>query len=107
VRQQLQPFARQGVDLGGGKAVADRLQTLRLGTAENAIVERFESDAFLRELALGVFRAVQAQLGNPGIYTLRYIRSVPSTVTSHDGLTISATLCAIIPPAPVGQVLPL
>src|SRR6266849_4093881 len=63
VRQQPQPFAQQGVDLGSGEPVADRLQTLRLGAAENAVVERLEGDTLLRELALGVFVAVQAKLG--------------------------------------------
>src|SRR5258705_12069565 len=54
MRQQPQPFAQQGIDPGGGEAVADRLQTLGLGAAENAIVERFESNAFLRKLAVGI-----------------------------------------------------
>src|SRR5262245_60185794 len=63
MRQQPQPFAQQSVDLGGTETITDRLQTLRIGAAENAIVERFESDTFLRELALGVLMAVQAQLG--------------------------------------------
>jgi hypothetical protein len=63
VRQQPQPFAQQGVDLGGGKTVADRLETFGIGALQDAVVERFESDTFLRELALGMFMAVQAQLG--------------------------------------------
>ena len=61
--QQAQPFAQQAVDLLGREAVADLLQACRIGTAQNAIVERLEGDAFAGELALGVFVTVEAQLG--------------------------------------------
>jgi hypothetical protein len=63
MRQEPQPFAQQRVDLAGRKALADRLQPLGIGASEDAVVEGFEGDALLPELALGVFVAVQAQLG--------------------------------------------
>ena len=61
--KQPQPFAQQGVDLGSRKVIADGLQTLRIGAAQDAVVERLKGDAFARELALGIFVAVQAELG--------------------------------------------
>jgi hypothetical protein len=39
---------------------------LRIGTAEDAIVESLDVDPTLSELVLGVFVAVQAQLGLKG-----------------------------------------
>src|SRR3984893_16607776 len=63
MRQQAQPLAQKAVDLLRREAVTDFLQLRGSGTAEHAIVERLEGDAFLRELALGVFMAVQAELG--------------------------------------------
>jgi hypothetical protein len=39
------------------------LQALGRGATQDTIVERLERDAFARELALGVFVAVEAQLG--------------------------------------------
>jgi hypothetical protein len=38
-------------------------QLVEFGTAEDAVVERLIGDRLLRELTLGVFMAVQAQLG--------------------------------------------
>ena len=63
VRQKPQPFAQQCVDLGGREALADLLQALGIGAVQDAIVERLKSDALPGELALGVFVAVQAELG--------------------------------------------
>src|SRR5258708_31502938 len=63
MREQTQPLAQKAVDLLRRQAIADLLHPLRLGAAEDAIVERLESDAFLGELPLGVFVAVQAELG--------------------------------------------
>ena len=63
MRQLAQPLAQKAVDPLRREAVTDLLQSRRSGTAEQAIVERLEGDAFLRELALGVFMAVQAELG--------------------------------------------
>src|SRR6476620_1983655 len=45
------------------KTIADLLQAFGGGTAQDTIVECFERDLFLRQLALGIFMAVQAQLG--------------------------------------------
>src|SRR5215471_15626394 len=42
MRQQPQPFAQQGIDLGGGKPVANRLQALGVGTPQDAVVEGLE-----------------------------------------------------------------
>ena len=61
--QEPQPFAQQCIDLGGGKPVANRLQALGVGTPPDAVVEGLEGDAFLGELTLGVFVAVEAELG--------------------------------------------
>src|SRR5215469_2128171 len=61
--QEPQPFAQQCIDLGGGKPVANRLQALGVGTPQDAVVEGLEGDAFLCELTLGVFVAVEAELG--------------------------------------------
>ena len=43
--QQAQPFAQQAIDLRGREAIADLLQACRIGTAQNAVIERFEGDA--------------------------------------------------------------
>lgn len=61
--QQAQPLAQKAVDLLRREAVADPLQSRGRRTAEHAIVERFEGDAFLNELLLSVFMAVQVELG--------------------------------------------
>ena len=42
--QTCQPLAQQGVDLGGGQTVAELLQSLGVGTAQNAVVQGFESN---------------------------------------------------------------
>src|SRR5260370_7831278 len=63
MREQTQPLAQKAIDLLRAKAVADPLQTQGVGAAQNAIVERLEGDDFPRELPLGVFVAVQAELG--------------------------------------------
>src|SRR6267378_1895912 len=63
MREQTQPLAQKAIDLLRAKAIADPLQTQGVGAAQNAIVERLEGDAFPRELPLGVFVAVQAELG--------------------------------------------
>ena len=63
MRQPGQPLARQGVNALGRNLPADRLQPLRVVTAEDAVVERLEADALLRQLALDVFMAVDAELG--------------------------------------------
>ena len=66
MRQSRQPLAQQRVDLGGRQSVAELLQTLGVGTAQNAVVEGLEGDAFLGQLPLDVFVAVDAQLGVVG-----------------------------------------
>src|SRR6201993_2277528 len=63
MRQEPQPFAQQCIDLGCGKPVANRLQALGVGTPQDAVVEGLEGNAFLCELTLGVFMAVEAELG--------------------------------------------
>ena len=44
--QEPQPFAQQGIDLGGGKPVANRLQALGVGTPQDAVVEASKAIAF-------------------------------------------------------------
>src|SRR6202035_1613318 len=63
VREQAQPFAQKAVDLLRREAVADLLQPRGGGTTKHAIVQRLEGDAFLHELALSVFMAVEVELG--------------------------------------------
>ena len=63
VWEQAQPLAQKAVDLLRREAVADLLQSHGGRTAEHAVVERLEFDAFLRQLPLGVLVAVQAELG--------------------------------------------
>ena len=66
VRQPRQPLARQGVNARGRELAADRLQPLRVGAAEQAVVERLEADALPLQLALDVLVPVEAQLGVVG-----------------------------------------
>src|SRR5713101_535501 len=66
VRQLRQPLTQQGVDFGRRQAVADLLQTLGGSARKDAVVKRFESDAFLGQLPLHVFVTVDAQLGVVG-----------------------------------------
>jgi len=63
VRKQTQPLAQQAVDLFRREAVADILQLFWFGATEHAVVERLELNAFLCELAFGVFVAVETELG--------------------------------------------
>ena len=39
------------------------LQLLGIGAAQDAVVERFEDDPFARQLPLGIFVPVDAELG--------------------------------------------
>jgi hypothetical protein len=66
VRQASQPFAEEGVDLGGGQTVSQALGGGQIRTTEQAVVQRFEGDAPLGELALQVFVAVETQFGRIG-----------------------------------------
>ena len=66
MRQPRQPLARQGVDARGRELAADRLQPLRVGAAEQAVVECLEGDALPPQLALDVLVPVEAQLGVVG-----------------------------------------
>src|SRR5271167_4809610 len=52
VRQLGQPLAQQRIDLRRRQAVANLLQTLGIGTGENAVVQRLKGDAFLGQLSL-------------------------------------------------------
>jgi hypothetical protein len=45
------------------EVVADLLEALGIGAAQNAIVERLEGDVFASQLPLGVFVAIDAKLG--------------------------------------------
>ena len=61
--EKAQPLAQQAVDLLGRQAVADLLKPLGIGAAEHTIVEGLIGDALPLQLTLGVFMAVEAQLG--------------------------------------------
>src|SRR5262245_38478807 len=50
MRQALRPFLPEGADRRGRQAGGDFLKPLRAGAAGNAIVERFEGNAFLGQL---------------------------------------------------------
>ena len=60
MRQPLGPLLPEGLDLGGRQAIADLLKPLGIGATANAVVERFEGDAFLGQLTLDVFVPVEA-----------------------------------------------
>ena len=63
MRQTCQPLAQQRIDLGRRQAVAKLLQALGVGAGKDAVVQGLEGDAFLGQLPLDVFVAVDAQLG--------------------------------------------
>jgi hypothetical protein len=63
MRQARQPLAQQAVDLGVIQAVADLLQGGRLVAPAHPVVEGLEGDAAFGQLALGVFVAVETELG--------------------------------------------
>lgn len=63
MRQPRQPLARQGVDLGGAELTADLCQPLGILATQDAVVERFEGNALLGQLALDALVAVNANLG--------------------------------------------
>jgi hypothetical protein len=64
--EEAQPLAQQTVDLVRRQAVANLLKPLRVGAAKHTIVEGLIGDALPLQLVLGVFIAVQAQLGAIG-----------------------------------------
>ena len=57
MRQPRQPLARQGLDLGGAELAAELCQPLGILAAQDAVVERFEGDALLGQLALEMARS--------------------------------------------------
>ena len=63
VRQPSQPFAQQLVDLLRRQPVGQPLHRLGVRAAQDAVVERLERDAPLRQLPLQILVPVDAQLG--------------------------------------------
>jgi hypothetical protein len=63
VREDAQLFAEEGVDLGGIQAVADPLSSLEIGAGQESVIESFEGDLALGQLALEIFMAIEAELG--------------------------------------------
>src|SRR5262249_59533941 len=63
MRQTLGPLLPEGPDLGRRERCTDFLQPLGIGAPANAVVQRLEGNAFLGQLSLDVFVAVEAQLG--------------------------------------------
>ena len=55
MRQTLQPFAKQPVDLRFVESLTNLLQCLRIFTAQNPVIQRFIFDATFVELPLRVF----------------------------------------------------
>src|SRR5438067_5515351 len=52
--------------VGQQQLVTDRLQPFGVGTGDEAVVQPLELDSFLTQLLLGIFVAVQTQLGVVG-----------------------------------------
>jgi len=63
MRQAAEPLAQELIDLGGRQAIAQPLRQLGVGTGLDAVVERFEWNAALGQLAFEVFVAVDGKLG--------------------------------------------
>jgi hypothetical protein len=66
VRQALEPFAQQRIDLPGTEGVGKALQSLRVLARENAVVQGLEGQAPLGQLALKELVPIDAELGVVG-----------------------------------------
>jgi hypothetical protein len=63
VGQAGEPFAEKGLDLGVAKSVIDVLSGWEISASEQAVVHGLEGNAALRQLALQILMAVEAELG--------------------------------------------
>jgi len=66
MRQQSEPFAEEGIDLGSVQAIAEALGGFEVGTAKQAVVQGFKRDVAFGQLAFEVFMSVEAELGEVG-----------------------------------------
>ena len=81
--EKVQPLAQQAVDLLRRQAVADLLKPLGIGAAEHTIVERLIGDALPLQLTLGVFMAVEAQLGVIGKVSTKLEKERPKVIVDR------------------------
>jgi len=84
--EEAQPLAQQAVDRLGRQAVADLLKPLGVGAAQHPIVERLIGDALPLQLTLGVFMAVEAQLGIVGKVAAKLEKERPKIIV--DGIDV-------------------
>src|ERR1700675_831929 len=66
MRQALEPFAQQAIDLARREFVAQPLHQLGVGTGLDAVVQRLERHPTLGKLPLEILVAVDAELGIVG-----------------------------------------
>jgi hypothetical protein len=61
--QPAEPLSQERIDFARRQGIANGLQSLGIDTSLDAIVQSLVCDLLALQLALGVFMAVQAELG--------------------------------------------